>query len=159
MAKTKKSEVKKPTVPLLVLGSEGAEVSRLQKSLARLGYEEVGAEGIFDAATQAAVKAFQAQSTLTVYAIVDPKTRGALAAAQAGQPVGSVADRPDESEEESGEEEESEEEESESDEEEESEDEDEDEEDEEESDEDEEDESESDESDESDEEDEDGRKE
>jgi hypothetical protein len=67
---------------LLRVGSRGEEVADLQRCLTALGYP-LRADGIFGAATLAAVRRFQARSGLDADGIVGPGTRNAVAAALA----------------------------------------------------------------------------
>ncbi|BAZ22911.1 peptidoglycan binding domain-containing protein [Kalymmatonema gypsitolerans NIES-4073] len=63
------------TPPTLSLGSIDPFVSELQRDLSAKGYLSVGAvNGIFDEATENAVKAFQKDNGLTVDGIVGPQT-------------------------------------------------------------------------------------
>lgn len=59
-------------------GSKGAEVTRLQTALNALGYDCGAADGIFGAATEAAVRAFQGDNGLTVDGIAGKATQTAL---------------------------------------------------------------------------------
>ena len=65
---------------LLRRGSRGGEVRALQQLLLQKGYDlgPCGADGIFGARTQAAVKAFQKDSGIKADGIVGPVTRGTL---------------------------------------------------------------------------------
>jgi peptidoglycan hydrolase-like protein with peptidoglycan-binding domain len=63
------------TPPTLSLGSIDPFVSELQRDLSAKGYLEATAvNGIFDEATENAVKAFQSDNGLTVDGIVGPET-------------------------------------------------------------------------------------
>lgn len=64
----------------LRLGARGEQVSLLQESLAVAGFSNNGAEGIFDEATEAAVRQFQEANRLTVDGIVGEETLAALPA-------------------------------------------------------------------------------
>lgn len=65
---------------LLLRGSRGARVRRLQKGLNRVfpAYADLAVDGVYGAATQQAVKAFQRRSDLTADGVVGAKTRRAL---------------------------------------------------------------------------------
>ncbi|OLP17082.1 hypothetical protein BST81_17130 [Leptolyngbya sp. 'hensonii'] len=63
---------------VLRLGSRGVEVSTLQERLKTAGAYEGSITGIYDAATEAAVKRFQADSNLPVDGIAGIKTQRAL---------------------------------------------------------------------------------
>jgi hypothetical protein len=60
---------------LLTKGSKGAAVTAVQRAL---GISSSGATGVFDARTQAKVRAFQRRKHLLVDGIVGPQTRAAL---------------------------------------------------------------------------------
>ena len=62
-------------------GSQGADVRLLQQLLTDLGFFAGPIDGIFGAATEEAVRAFQASRNLGVDGIVGPQTRAALSAA------------------------------------------------------------------------------
>lgn len=66
----------------LCLGSTGADVTKLQQALNALGYDCGDADGIFGAATEAAVRAFQRDHELTVDGIAGKDTQAALYAAE-----------------------------------------------------------------------------
>lgn len=68
--------------PILQHGVTGKDVERLQGDLSRLGYQ-IGANGVFDESTEAAVKKFQQDHNLTVDGIVGPQTGRQLGAALA----------------------------------------------------------------------------
>lgn len=68
--------------PILQQGVTGKDVERLQGDLSRLGYQ-IGANGVFDESTEAAVKKFQQDHNLTVDGIVGPQTGRQLGAALA----------------------------------------------------------------------------
>lgn len=63
-------------------GSKGTEVTRLQAALNALGYDCGAADGIFGAATEKAVRAFQADNGLVVDGIAGKATQEALYAAE-----------------------------------------------------------------------------
>jgi peptidoglycan hydrolase-like protein with peptidoglycan-binding domain len=65
-------------LPILRLGSTGADVKYLQQILNRINYGPLVADGIFGAKTEAAVKRFQKAFKLTVDGIVGPQTWSAL---------------------------------------------------------------------------------
>ncbi|WP_234969770.1 peptidoglycan-binding protein [Alicyclobacillus vulcanalis] len=69
--------------PMLSYGSTGVYVEILQNALNALGYDVGQASGLFDATTQAEVKAFQQAMGLQTDGIVGPLTWGALAKAVA----------------------------------------------------------------------------
>ncbi|MCI8361539.1 MAG: N-acetylmuramoyl-L-alanine amidase [Clostridiales bacterium] len=77
---------------LLVRGSKGDEVKDMQSRLISLGYTcgQYGADGVFGAGTEAAVKAFQAANGLTADGKCGPKTWAALD----GSPVSAPAAAP-----------------------------------------------------------------
>ena len=80
--------------PMLSYGSTGTYVAILQNALNALGYDMGQATGVFDATTQAQVKAFQQAEGLSVDGIVGPMTWGALAKAVADyRQVMTVLDR------------------------------------------------------------------
>ena len=60
--------------PTLKRGSTGNPVRRAQKRLTLAGYDTGGVDGMFDAATESAVKRFQADQGLTDDGIVGPRT-------------------------------------------------------------------------------------
>jgi peptidoglycan hydrolase-like protein with peptidoglycan-binding domain len=60
-------------MPILQSGVTGADVERLQGDLSRLGYQ-IAVNGVFDEATENAVKKFQLDHNLTVDGIVGPAT-------------------------------------------------------------------------------------
>jgi general secretion pathway protein A len=64
--------------PLLRIGSRGPAVGWLQESLVALGFLDGPASGSFDAATDAAVRAFQSMRGLSVDGEVGPRTKMAL---------------------------------------------------------------------------------
>ena len=68
--------------PILQQGVTGQDVERLQGDLSRLGYQ-IGANGVFDESTEAAVKKFQQDHNLTVDGIVGPQTGRQIGAALA----------------------------------------------------------------------------
>lgn len=63
-------------------GSRGSEVTKLQAALNALGYDCGAADGIFGAATEKAVRAFQADNGLVVDGIAGKATQEALYAAE-----------------------------------------------------------------------------
>lgn len=63
-------------------GSKGADVTRLQQALNALGYDCGEADGIFGAATEKAIRAFQADNGLAVDGIAGKVTQEALYAAE-----------------------------------------------------------------------------
>jgi hypothetical protein len=69
-------------------GSSGAEVRLLQQLLTDLGFYTGPINGFFDAATERAVRAFQASVGIRVDGIVGPQTRAALAGAHVPTTVG-----------------------------------------------------------------------
>ena len=73
----------------LKMGSTGEDVEKVQKALEAMGYDlgKWGVDGKFGAATEAAVKAFQAAQGLEVTGIIDEKTIEAL------EKAGSAADK------------------------------------------------------------------
>jgi peptidoglycan hydrolase-like protein with peptidoglycan-binding domain len=66
--------------PELGLGDKGYQVKRLQKLLARRGFDPQGADGVFGKNTAAAVRAAQKANGLDVDGIVGPLTWRALLA-------------------------------------------------------------------------------
>ncbi len=64
--------------PTLRRGSRGEAVARLQEALTGAGFDTDGADGVFGAGTEAAVKAFQAARGLASDGIVGAGTWGAL---------------------------------------------------------------------------------
>ena len=68
---------------VLSLGAEGNDVAALQTKLAELGYYNGEITAQFDEATDAAVKAFQADNGLDVDGYVGPATLSAINAAEA----------------------------------------------------------------------------
>lgn len=67
---------------LLRLGSRGSDVTKLQTALNDLGYDCGAADGIFGAKTEAAVRNFQRDHSLTVDGIAGKATQEALYAAE-----------------------------------------------------------------------------
>ncbi len=63
---------------VLKKGSRGAAVQELQKKLTSLGYDTKGADGVFGANTEQAVRQFQAAHSLVADGVVGPATRKAL---------------------------------------------------------------------------------
>ena len=82
-----------PESGVLAKGSEGAEVTAMQKALAALGYDlgPYGIDGDFGDHTEAALKAFQKKAGLDQSGVYDAKTREALMAAMDAQ-GGAAAD-------------------------------------------------------------------
>ncbi|HEY8103243.1 MAG TPA: N-acetylmuramoyl-L-alanine amidase [Gaiellaceae bacterium] len=76
----------KPADPVLRIGSEGWQVTRLQRLLLQQGLlpEQALVDGDFGEITEAAVKAFQELNGLEVDGIVGPMTWGALQTAEVG---------------------------------------------------------------------------
>ncbi|MFN3547717.1 MAG: N-acetylmuramidase domain-containing protein [Mesorhizobium sp.] len=70
-------------------GSEGDAVRTLQRRLAALGHP-LQCDGLFGAATEAAVKAFQRRSKLSPDGIAGPRTLAAIATAEARQSEASL---------------------------------------------------------------------
>lgn len=62
----------------LVLGSEGAEVTALQKKLSALGFYSGVATGYFGPLTETAVKAYQSARGISSVGFIGPSTRAAL---------------------------------------------------------------------------------
>jgi len=60
------------------LGSQGAEVNRIQTRLKQLGNYAGQVDGIYTASTETAVKAFQTAHSIGVTGVVGPQTWGAL---------------------------------------------------------------------------------
>lgn len=69
-----------PAHSLLVRGSKGDEVRDMQARLIEFGYScgQYGADGVYGAGTESAVKAFQSQNGLTADGKCGPKTWAAL---------------------------------------------------------------------------------
>ncbi len=63
-------------------GSKGDEVKKLQNALNAQGYDCGAADGIFGAKTEAAVRNFQSDHSLTVDGIAGKATQAALYAAE-----------------------------------------------------------------------------
>lgn len=63
---------------LLLTGSRGEDVRRVQRRLQTHGFEPGPADGVFGPRTESAVRAFQRAKSLTVDGIVGPQTRAAL---------------------------------------------------------------------------------
>ncbi len=78
--------------PILKISSRGEHVTALQEALNQLGYESGSADGIFGAATVAAVKKFQQEKSLTSDGIVGQATWKALYAAVEGDSNNSKPD-------------------------------------------------------------------
>jgi putative peptidoglycan binding protein len=72
-----------PTVPTTPLkpGDRGANVQRLQRALAQLGYPAGTADGVYGTATAQAVTRFQRAHGLTADGVAGPQTLAALAQA------------------------------------------------------------------------------
>ena len=70
--------------PVLKLGSTGLPVRRAQKRMSLVGYDVGGVDGRYGTKTEAAVKAFQDQSAVTVDGVVGPQTWNELAIAASG---------------------------------------------------------------------------
>ncbi|MEC4819769.1 MAG: peptidoglycan-binding domain-containing protein [Scytonema sp. PMC 1069.18] len=64
-------------------GSTGADVERLQRDLAQLGYNVGSVDGMFGEQTENAVKEFQTANSLSSDGVVGPQTGRALGAALA----------------------------------------------------------------------------
>jgi len=64
--------------PVLKSGSQGTDVRKLQVRLAELGYYNGGADGIFGPSTEAAVKAFQRNNSLTADGAAGEQTQKRL---------------------------------------------------------------------------------
>nr|DAK08600.1 MAG TPA: N acetylmuramidase [Caudoviricetes sp.] len=80
-----KPDTSKPTESVvfnLRRGSKGADVTKLQTALNALGYDCGAADGIFGAATEKAVRAFQKDNSLAVDGIAGKATQEALYAAE-----------------------------------------------------------------------------
>ena len=82
---SKSQPVQEPAQDILQLGDRGSQVSTLQESLAAAGFRS-GVNGIFDEATQNAVKRFQQARGLTVDGVVGSQTRAALPAIGGAEP-------------------------------------------------------------------------
>jgi len=79
-----------PAYPVLKAGSQGTDVRKLQVRLAELGYYNGGADGIFGSSTEAAVKSFQRNNSLTADGQAGEQTQKKLyssSAASAPRPV------------------------------------------------------------------------
>jgi Putative peptidoglycan binding domain len=72
-----RSVVAAPTTTLKP-GDSGTQVKKLQRALKRLGYSAGAADGVYGAATQAALTRFQKASSLTADGVLGPKTLQAL---------------------------------------------------------------------------------
>jgi len=84
--KSRPQPVRDSSNGILQLGDRGSQVSVLQESLAAAGFSG-GASGLFDEATQDAVRRFQQAKGLTVDGIVGSQTRAALPAIGGSNPV------------------------------------------------------------------------
>lgn len=75
----KKSSSKKPT-GLIKKGDRGSDVTSLQRTLKKYGYDlgRAGVDGIFGVRTEEAVKQFQRDEQIAVDGIVGPQTKKAL---------------------------------------------------------------------------------
>lgn len=87
--KSSTQKVKAASIPTLQLGDRGSQVIALQESLAASGFR-AGVRGVFDVATQDAVKRFQQAKGLTVDGIVGWQTKTALPAIGGSEPLSSV---------------------------------------------------------------------
>jgi peptidoglycan hydrolase-like protein with peptidoglycan-binding domain len=81
--------VQEPAQDILQLGDRGSQVSTLQESLAVAGFRS-GVNGIFDEATQNAVKRFQQAKGLTADGVVGSQTRAALPAIGGAEPLSAL---------------------------------------------------------------------
>jgi hypothetical protein len=80
-AETETAPAVTSTVPedvTLKSGDSGDEVKRLQEALASLGYDVGEADGVFGAATEEAVKKFQADSGIGADGVAGPQTLTAI---------------------------------------------------------------------------------
>jgi len=68
----------------LAQGSQGADVAKLQRALAALGYDPGPVDGVFGPRTLSAVMEFQRRSGLAADGVVGPRTRAALDRALSG---------------------------------------------------------------------------
>lgn len=80
--RTAPSPPNEPTMTYLGLGSQGTPVRSLQQRLRTLGYYQGEINGQFGAATEAAVRRFQAAQNLTADGVVGPRTFARLGQAQ-----------------------------------------------------------------------------
>ncbi len=87
--RSKPQPVQEPAQDILQLGARGSQVSTLQESLAVAGFRS-GVNGIFDEATQNAVKRFQQAKGLTVDGVVGSQTRAALPAIGGAEPLSAL---------------------------------------------------------------------
>ena len=81
---------------MLANGSSGDEVTALQNTLSKLGYDVGEADGIFGAKTEAAVKAFQESQGLSADGVYGPdsaKAAGAALTARLQETTKSAADK------------------------------------------------------------------
>jgi hypothetical protein len=69
-----------PSAPTTTLkpGDQGAQVTKLQRALTRLGYSPGAADGDYGPSTQAALERFQRAQKLTADGILGPRTLSAL---------------------------------------------------------------------------------
>jgi peptidoglycan hydrolase-like protein with peptidoglycan-binding domain len=81
-----KQPVKEPSNGVWRLGDRGQQISAIQESLAVAGFSG-GSSGIFDQATQEAVRRFQQAKGLTADGIVGPQTMAALPAIGGSAPL------------------------------------------------------------------------
>ena len=65
-------------MPVLKEGSSGPDVAKLQERLKQVGFNPDRTDGTFDAATKAAVIAFQKSERLLADGLAGPRTQGAL---------------------------------------------------------------------------------
>ncbi len=72
-------------LPVLRNGSKGSDVTLIQRLLNNAGYGSLVEDGIFGVSTDAAVKQFQKDRSLTVDGIVGSQTWGALLPPTIGQ--------------------------------------------------------------------------
>lgn len=67
--------------PSLTLGSEGEAIETLQHQLQQLGYLDASPNGIYDEATQDAIRTFQSDQNLPIDGVAGPTTQQILATA------------------------------------------------------------------------------
>ncbi|WP_083883554.1 peptidoglycan-binding domain-containing protein [Spirulina subsalsa] len=82
-----------PTTPLLRLGSQGDEVREIQQRLNSLGYLAQAPSGVYDEATEAAVRNFQRDRNLAVDGQVGGSTFNQLRSAISAEQVRSLQQR------------------------------------------------------------------